>query len=51
LLIAADVGGTHARIALLEAGPAGGDFAIVAYRKYACADHRSLAAIIDAFRA
>jgi glucokinase len=49
LLIAADVGGTHARIALLEAGPAG-DFAIVEYRKYACADYSSLAAIIDAFR-
>ncbi len=51
VLIAADVGGTHARIALLEAGPAGGDFAIVAYRKYACADYPGLAAIIDAFRA
>jgi glucokinase len=51
VLIAADVGGTHARIALLEAGPAGGDFAIVAYRKYACADYPSLAAIINAFRA
>jgi glucokinase len=49
VLIAADVGGTHARIALLEAGPAG-DFAIVEYRKYACADYPSLAAIIDAFR-
>ena len=51
VLIAADVGGTHARIALIEAGPAGGDFAIVEYRKYACADYPSLAAIIEAFRA
>jgi len=49
-LIAADVGGTHARIARLEAGFAGHDFAIVEYRKYSCADYPSLAAIIDAFR-
>jgi glucokinase len=49
VLIAADVGGTHARIALLEAGPAG-DFAIVEYRKYACADYPDLAAIIESFR-
>jgi glucokinase len=50
-LIAADIGGTHARIALLEAGPSvGGDFAIVEYRKYACADYPDLATIIDAFR-
>jgi glucokinase len=51
-LIAADVGGTHARLALLDAGPSGGDdFAILEYRKYVCADYPSLAAIIDAFRA
>ena len=50
VLIAADVGGTHARIALLEAAPAG-DFAVLEYRKYACADYPSLAAIIGAFRA
>jgi glucokinase len=51
-LIAADVGGTHARIALLRAGPRGGDdFAIIEYRKYTCADYPSLAAIIDEFRA
>jgi glucokinase len=49
-LIAADVGGTHARIARLETGFAGHDFAIVDYRKYSCADYPSLAAIIDAFR-
>jgi glucokinase len=49
-LIAADVGGTHARIARLETGFAGHDFAIVEYRKYSCADYPSLAAIIDAFR-
>jgi glucokinase len=51
-LIAADVGGTHARLALLEAGLRGaGDFAILQYRKYACADYLSLGAIIDEFRA
>jgi glucokinase len=50
VLIAADVGGTHARIALLEAAPARGEFAIVEYRKYACADYPSLTSIIDAFR-
>ena len=51
-LIAADVGGTHARLALLEAGPRGADdFAILHYRKYACADYPSLGAIIDEFRA
>jgi glucokinase len=49
MLIAADVGGTHARVALLEARPGGG-FAIVEYRKYACADRPSLAAIIEGFR-
>jgi glucokinase len=52
LLIAADVGGTHARLALLSAGPGGSDdFAILQYRKYACANYPSLAAIIDEFRA
>jgi len=49
-LIAADVGGTHARIALLEPRDAE-DFAILNYRKYACAAYPSLAAIIDEFRA
>jgi glucokinase len=50
-LIAADVGGTHARVARLEAGALGSDLAIVEYRKYACADHPSLAAIVETFRA
>ena len=48
-LIAADVGGTHARIALV--GPAvDGAFAIPHYQKYACAEFPSLAAIIGTFR-
>ncbi|MEO5559278.1 MAG: glucokinase [Dokdonella sp.] len=50
-LVAADVGGTHARIALIDAGVGGRSaFSILQYRKYACADFPSLAAIIDEFR-
>jgi glucokinase len=50
-LVAADVGGTHARVALIEPGVAGkSTFSIQQYRKYACADFPSLAAIIDEFR-
>ena len=48
-LIAADVGGTHARIALIGAG-VDVAFGIPHYRKYTCADFPSLAAIIDEFR-
>jgi len=50
-LIAADVGGTHARVGLV--GRADGDGAALSiphYRKYACADFPSLAAILDEFR-
>ncbi|MEO6688890.1 MAG: glucokinase, partial [Dokdonella sp.] len=47
-LVAADVGGTHARIALIDPGVKGSSaFSIRQYRKYACADYPSLAAIID----
>ncbi|MEO7325671.1 MAG: glucokinase [Dokdonella sp.] len=50
-LVAADVGGTHARIALIDAGLKGKtSFSIRQYRKYACAEYPSLAAIIDEFR-
>ncbi|MEO5624502.1 MAG: glucokinase [Dokdonella sp.] len=50
-LVAADVGGTHARVALIDAGVKGTtSFSIQQYRKYACADYPSLAAIIDEFR-
>jgi len=50
-LIAADVGGTHARIALLEAAPRDADdFAILQYRKYACADYADLGVILGEFR-
>ncbi|MEO7757256.1 MAG: glucokinase, partial [Dokdonella sp.] len=44
-------GGTHARIALIDPGVKGSSaFSIRQYRKYACADYPSLAAIIDEFR-
>ncbi|MBA8886866.1 glucokinase [Dokdonella fugitiva] len=51
-LIAADVGGTHARIASIVpvADDRGSAFAIGDYCKYACADFPSLAAIIQSFR-
>ena len=46
--IAADVGGTHARIALMQAG--GGDAAsMLHYRQYVCAEHAGLAAILRDF--
>lgn len=49
-LIAADVGGTHARLALID--PAGGKatLAMAHYEKYTCGDFASLAAIIAVFR-
>lgn len=48
--LAADVGGTHARVALLRA-PAGGrrDIEVLAYRKFACADFPGLPELLDAF--
>lgn len=49
-LIAADVGGTHARIGLVGRSGANGALAIPHYRKYACADFPSLAAILAEFR-
>jgi len=51
-LIAADVGGTHARIASIRplAEDGGAAFVIDDYCKYACADYPGLGAIIDAFR-
>lgn len=51
MFVAADVGGTHARVALIEAARDGrSSFSIRHYRKYACADFPSLAAIIEDFR-
>jgi glucokinase len=47
--IAADVGGTHARIALMQAGVEGGAATMLHYRQYACAEHASLSAIVADF--
>lgn len=50
-LIAADVGGTHARLALIEpAADGGAAFAVTRYEKYVCGDFASLAAIVETFR-
>lgn len=51
-LIAADVGGTHARIASIVpiADERGAAFSIGDYCKYACADYPDLGAIIETFR-
>ena len=48
--LAADVGGTHARVALLRADAADGrDIEILAYRKFACADFPGLPELLRAF--
>lgn len=49
-LIVADVGGTYARVALADVAP-GQAPCITALRRYACAEHASLAAILADFRA
>ena len=46
--IAADVGGTHARIGLVKSA-SGGGVSMLAYRKYACAEYPSLTAILRDF--
>lgn len=48
--LAADVGGTHARVGLVR-GPAGGNqVSVLAYHKYVCADWPDLATILRDFR-
>ncbi|MCI4569129.1 glucokinase [Lysobacter sp. CFH 32150] len=48
--IAADVGGTHARIGLVrDSGRGESTIAVIAHRKYACADYPGLAAILSDF--
>ncbi|MDE2271698.1 MAG: glucokinase [Xanthomonadaceae bacterium] len=50
VFLAADVGGTHARLALMRAAGGGdGDFEVLAYRKYACADFPGLPGLLKAF--
>ncbi|HVX04653.1 MAG TPA: glucokinase [Rhodanobacteraceae bacterium] len=45
--LAADVGGTHARLALVRAH--GRDVELIVYRKLACGDHASLADLLRSF--
>ncbi|HEX7731096.1 MAG TPA: glucokinase [Rhodanobacter sp.] len=48
--LAADVGGTHARVALVRAAPdEGHGVEVLAYRKFACADFPGLAELLQAF--
>ncbi|QNK01248.1 glucokinase [Dyella telluris] len=47
--LAADVGGTHARIGLVVADALTGQPDIVAYKTYRCADHASLTDIVCSF--
>lgn len=48
--IAADVGGTHARIGLVRASSRGESaVTVIAHRKYSCADYPGLAAILSDF--
>jgi glucokinase len=46
--LAADVGGTYARVGLVQ-GARGAAAKVLAYRKYACADYPTLAAILSDF--
>ena len=47
-MLAADVGGTHARVALVDATSAG-TLEVLRYEKYACADFPGLGAILHTF--
>ena len=48
--LAADVGGTHARVALMRAATDGKrEFEVLAYRKFACADFPGLPELLTAF--
>jgi glucokinase len=48
--LAADVGGTYARVALMQTSPDGArEVEVLAYRKFACADFPGLAELLQAF--
>ena len=47
--VAADVGGTYARIGLVRRSPKGTGVEMLAYHKYLCADHPGLADIVQTF--
>jgi glucokinase len=48
-LLAADIGGTHARIGLVRAKSGSAPLEVLAYRKYVCAEWPSLPAILEDF--
>lgn len=48
-LLAADIGGTHARIGLIRARTGSASLDVLAYHKYVCADWPGLPAILDDF--
>ena len=48
-LVAADVGGTHARVALVSVGRGGRALTVEKYEQYACADFAGLGAILRTF--
>ncbi|HEX7338392.1 MAG TPA: glucokinase [Rhodanobacteraceae bacterium] len=47
--LAADIGGTHARLGLVRGRPGSSEVTVLAYDKYSCADYASLEAIITDF--
>ena len=49
--LAADIGGTHARLALVRAGTSGQPVEVLAFQKYDCTDHPSLVDFIADFLA
>lgn len=48
-LLAADIGGTHARLGLVRGQSSRGQMSVLAYHKYTCVEHASLEAIIRDF--
>ncbi len=48
-LLAADIGGTHARLGLVRGRRGGQQMSVQAYHKYTCAEHASLEAIVRDF--
>ncbi|HET7664021.1 MAG TPA: glucokinase [Rhodanobacteraceae bacterium] len=48
-LLAADIGGTHARLGLVRGMHSGHQMSVLAYHKYICAEHASLEAIVRDF--
>ncbi len=49
--LAADIGGTHARVGLVRGHAGHGQVAVLAYHKYVCADYPSLEALVRDFLA